>query len=84
MVAQAQLSLDLQATRTDCRPVSERLALPDAELVLFRDFFSTDASDAYFDELCAQTNWKREQIKLYGNVFDVPRLTMWHGDSGKS
>ena len=28
--------------------------------------------------------WKQDLIKMYGDVYPLPRLTSWYGDSGKS
>ena len=29
-------------------------------------------------------NWKQDSINLYGKVSPLPRITSWHGDSGRS
>jgi alkylated DNA repair dioxygenase AlkB len=62
----------------------ETLDLPDAEVLFYPHFFTGAESDALFAELHATIPWKQEKIKLYDKVYDVPRLTAWHGDEGKS
>jgi alkylated DNA repair dioxygenase AlkB len=61
----------------------ERLDMPDAEVVFYRNFFSKEQSDTYYEDLRCNANWKQEQIKFYGKLIDLPRLTAWYGDEGK-
>lgn len=51
---------------------------------MFRAFFSHAESDKFFHALLNDIFWKQEKIKLYGKEVDIPRLTAWYGDSGKS
>jgi alkylated DNA repair dioxygenase AlkB len=62
----------------------ERLDMPDAEVILYRAFFPREQSNAFYDDLRCKANWKQEQIKFYGKLIDLPRLTAWYGDEGKS
>src|SRR4051794_34715409 len=62
----------------------ERLDMPDAEVVFYRTFFTKEQSDAFFEDLRCSANWKQEQIKFYGKLIDLPRLTAWYGDEGKT
>lgn len=64
--------------------VSERFALPDAEITLHHQFFNPAESSRFFDDLLLQTGWGQGEIKLYGRLHREPRLTAWHGDAGKS
>jgi alkylated DNA repair dioxygenase AlkB len=59
-------------------------ATPDAEVVLYHNFFSQPESQAFFQELLRGINWRHDKIKVYGKEFDQPRLTAWYGDEGKS
>jgi alkylated DNA repair dioxygenase AlkB len=68
----------------DALRVSERLEMPDAEVILYRTFFTRDQSDAFYEELSRNAKWKQEQIKFYGKLIDLPRLTAWYGDEGKT
>jgi alkylated DNA repair dioxygenase AlkB len=62
----------------------ERLPMPDAEVLFYPAFFAPVRSDELFRDLLAGLNWKQEQIKFYGRAVNVPRLTAWHGDEGKT
>jgi alkylated DNA repair dioxygenase AlkB len=61
----------------------EAFALPDADLVLYPQFFSPAESDALFTELHRVTPWGQGHITLYGQRHAEPRLTAWYGDAGK-
>jgi alkylated DNA repair dioxygenase AlkB len=61
----------------------EAFALPDADLVLYPQFFSQVESDALFAELRHVTPWGQGHITLYGQRYAEPRLTAWYGDAGK-
>ncbi len=62
----------------------ERLEMPEADVVLYRTFFTGLQSDAFFEELQRNASWNQEKIKLYGKLIDLPRLTAWYGDEGRS
>jgi alkylated DNA repair dioxygenase AlkB len=66
------------------QPSRESLQMPDADVTMFRAFFSHTESDKFFYALLNEVTWKQEKIKLYGKEVDIPRLTAWYGDSGKS
>ncbi len=63
---------------------AEKLEIADASIEFYPEFFSRSQSDAYFKYLLATANWKQEQIKWYGKQVDLPRLTAWYGNKGKS
>jgi alkylated DNA repair dioxygenase AlkB len=62
----------------------ERMNMPDAEVHFYRAFFTKEQSDAFYEDLHRNANWKQEQIKFYGKLIDLPRLTAWYGEEGKS
>ena len=62
----------------------EKIDLPDAEVLLFRNLFSKNEVDDLFKELQQEVSWKQEEIKLYGKVYDLPRLTAWYGEPNKT
>lgn len=62
----------------------EQLELPDADVAFYPNFFSTQQSDVFFEDLQNNAAWKQEQIKFYGKLIDLPRLTAWYGDEGKT
>jgi len=63
---------------------AQPLEMPDADVVFYLRFFDRAASDMFFKELDTQTEWKQEQIKFYGRLVDLPRLTACYGDEGKT
>lgn len=73
---------DLFAEVEDGAPV--RVALPDAELTLFKGFYTAAEADALLAQLTAEIHWQQENIKMYGKVHAVPRLSAWYGEAGKS
>ncbi len=60
----------------------QTLDLPDAEAVLYPEFFSPSVADRLLPELRDGTAWRQETITLYGRTIEVPRLTAWYGDAG--
>lgn len=65
-------------------PTPERLPMPDAEVALYRDFFSPDESARLFQELVDTIHWQQESIRFGGKAVPLPRLTAWYGDEDKS
>lgn len=62
------------------------IALPmqDADVSYCEHFFTPEQSDAYYQQLLSGINWKQERITFYGKEMDLPRLTAWYGNDGKS
>ena len=58
--------------------------MPDAEVYLYPSLFTQREADDLFDILNNEISWQQEQIKLYGRVHDIPRLTAWYGEPNKS
>lgn len=58
--------------------------MPDGEVIIYRHFFKQLESDQFFDILFNSLNWRQEKIKFFGKEVNVPRLTAWYGDEGKS
>ena len=58
--------------------------IPDGKLCLYPHFFEQKEANKYFSWLMKNIHWKQEKIFLYGKEYDVPRLSAWHGDEGKS
>src|SRR5258708_3332718 len=63
---------------------SEVIQAPDADIRFYPQFFSPSESDAFLAELMSSTDWKQEQIRYYGKLVNLPRLTAWYGDPGKT
>ncbi|HYV11780.1 MAG TPA: alpha-ketoglutarate-dependent dioxygenase AlkB [Pyrinomonadaceae bacterium] len=65
-------------------PTHERLEMTDADVTIFRVFFNHAESDRFFSSLLNQTRWRQDKIRMYGKQINLPRLTAWYGDPGKS
>lgn len=64
--------------------VGQSLPMPNASVVLYRNFFDPRTSDRLFEQLRDEINWRQDRIKIYGKEIDLPRKTAWYGDNGKS
>ncbi|MEP7291415.1 MAG: alpha-ketoglutarate-dependent dioxygenase AlkB [Chloroflexota bacterium] len=60
----------------------EALPMQDAEVLLYRQFFTPDESDATLQALMDNIAWKQESIQVPGKRVPLPRLTAWYGDEG--
>ncbi|MET0625773.1 MAG: alpha-ketoglutarate-dependent dioxygenase AlkB [Pyrinomonadaceae bacterium] len=58
--------------------------MPDAEVDFYPNFFEEQESDELFRQLSQEVKWQQDKIKHYGKEIDLPRLTAWYGDAGKS
>lgn len=59
-------------------------SIPDGEVIIYQNFFPELKSDRFFQELQNSLNWQQDKIKIFGKEVDLPRLTAWYGDEGKS
>lgn len=60
------------------------ISIPDTELMFYPSYFSQQESDIILENLLTEINWRQDKIKLYGKEMNIPRLTAWYGDEGKS
>ena len=51
---------------------------------IIREAIPFDQADSSFHQLLAEIDWKQEHIKMFGKEIDIPRLTAWYGNSGRS
>ena len=58
--------------------------IPDGDVSICLNLFSAQESDKFFEVLKNEIAWKQEQINFFGKTHDIPRLTAWYGDFGKS
>lgn len=58
----------------------EQLPLPDADLLLWRQVDLGRSYESLLQELIDTTDWRQEQITVYGKPYLQPRLSAWHGD----
>jgi len=56
------------------------LPLPDADLLLYENAGFEQA--ALLAQLLEETQWRSDEITLYGKTHRQPRLVAWHGDEG--
>src|SRR5260221_13653579 len=66
----------------DSQPAAELLVMPDAEVLLYRGFFSQAENDQLFPQLADTIHWTQQNIRVSGGLVPVPRLVAWYGDEG--
>lgn len=66
------------------QPETEVFNLPDADIILYKNFFMPEESNRLFNNLKNQIKWQQDQIKFYGKTHDIPRLAAWYGNGDKS
>jgi alkylated DNA repair dioxygenase AlkB len=57
--------------------------MPDSEILIYPNFFSTLDSNMFFQELLDNISWKQDEFSFDNKNIAIPRLTAWYGDSGK-
>lgn len=57
--------------------------LPDAHLVFYPSFFEKNLADELFEYLKNEIPWQQDQIKVFGKVYDQPRLTALYANNKK-
>jgi alkylated DNA repair dioxygenase AlkB len=55
----------------------------DGIVLYFPKFFEAAMESEIVKELEQNVAWKQEQIRMFGKMIDMPRLTAWYGDEGK-
>ena len=71
--------LDLFDNKNHTSPLQQYL-----EIEYIRDCFNNNESDALFDSLKKNIEWKQDFIKMFGKSHPIPRLTAWYGDEKKT
>ena len=80
-----QLSLSLfDEPEITTQTLAEVITMPDGEVAIYRNFFNRIESDQIFQALLSKIKWRQDKMKLYGKEYELPRLTAWYGDDGKS
>ena len=59
------------------------IKMPNAEVIMYQDFFSKKESIEIYNELLNNILWQQDEIKFYGKKIPLPRLTAWHGEKEK-
>lgn len=63
-------------------PYSRAIPLPDADLRIFPDFYSSEESDRFLASLRNEIKWEQGSIVYFGTRHNLPRMTAWYGDPG--
>ncbi len=58
--------------------------LPDCNIQYYPYFLNLEMSDQLYTVFAHSTEWDQEQIIIYGVRNNLPRLTAWYGDEGKT
>lgn len=58
------------------------ITLPDARLDYYPEFYTQDESITLMDLLIHKVIWQQNKIKMFGKIYDEPRLTSWFSDDG--
>lgn len=53
----------------------------DGVVIYYPNFFKSDLSINYYDDLKNHINWSQDQITLYGKTHNVPRLQAWYAQN---
>lgn len=62
---------------------NETFDLQDALLIYYADFFETEEADKLFFYLKNEIPWQHDQIKVFGKVYEQPRLTALFANNNK-
>ncbi len=86
-----QLSLNLYNTKETINKNINKVVnltstenIADGQVIIYQHFFNKLESDRFFLELLNDINWQQDKIRIFGEEVNLPRLTAWYGDSGKS
>lgn len=58
-----------------------KLPLAGADVSYYRNFIPEDKCTEIFEQLLAQTNWRQDDIKVFGKVYAQPRLTALYAEN---
>lgn len=55
-----------------------------AKLLIWEDFLNQTEADSWFEHLNSTVRWQSEQVKVFGKIYDQPRLTALYADEERS
>jgi len=60
----------------------EKIVMPDAEVILYRNYFEPSKTQHFMTELLKsrETQWEQSPVKIFGKVLLEPRQSAYHGD----
>lgn len=62
---------------------NNKVVLPNAILSYYPEFYSVDKANILFHKLKQETDWQSYKIRIFGKIYDQPRLTAFHSCGGK-
>lgn len=71
---------DMQGELFTSAATVERFDLPQAELLLIRQWLAPARADALLLQLRAELAWEQSVIRVYGRQCPIPRLNAWYAD----
>lgn len=54
------------------------------DIEIIRRAIHVEEADRVFRRLLEEVAWTQERITMFGRVMDIPRLTAWYGDPGRT
>lgn len=60
------------------------LGLPKSDIQYYPNFLEFEDANNYFNLLKDTVPWQLDKIKVFGKIYDQPRLTALYGNNGKS
>ena len=57
--------------------------LPNADIVYFPNFYSTEKANALFKRLKESIDWQQDNITIFGKTYKQPRLTALYADNNR-
>lgn len=67
-----------------CLSNFKNLNLKDANVIYYPNFFNKTSADVYFKDLLINTPWQHDKIKVFGKIYNQPRLTAFFANNNKS
>ena len=64
-------------------PTMTKFDLPDADIILFNEFFTKTECNRLYKNLIEKINWQQYTIKMFGKILNQPRLTAFYGEENK-
>lgn len=61
----------------------ERLSIPDADVSILHEIETPMPYVEVLRRLMQETKWRQESVRIYGKMYEQPRLVAWYGDEGK-
>lgn len=60
------------------------ISISNGRLAYYPDFLSKEKADNLLERLREQVSYRQNTIKMFGKIYDEPRLTAWYADTGLS